>query len=86
MNTSSKSAEVNSIAGIGMPLCGTFASHYHTDTDCLAEQPVVREQKPGCCRKVQEFGPDLLKGFLESNPKVKADLFADLLLDELASW
>jgi phosphoserine phosphatase RsbU/P len=34
----------------------------------------------------QEFGPDLLKGFLESNHNLKAEAFADLLLDELTSW
>jgi sigma-B regulation protein RsbU (phosphoserine phosphatase) len=34
----------------------------------------------------QEFGPDLLKGFLESNHHLKGDLFVDSLLDELASW
>jgi serine phosphatase RsbU (regulator of sigma subunit) len=34
----------------------------------------------------QEFGADLLAGFLESNHDVKADMFADLLLDELSSW
>jgi sigma-B regulation protein RsbU (phosphoserine phosphatase) len=34
----------------------------------------------------QEFGLDLFKGFLESNHHLKADMFADLLLDELSSW
>jgi phosphoserine phosphatase RsbU/P len=34
----------------------------------------------------QEFGPDLLKGFLESNHDLGADVFADLLFDELADW
>jgi sigma-B regulation protein RsbU (phosphoserine phosphatase) len=34
----------------------------------------------------QEFGADLLKGFLESNHDLRADMFADLLLDELAGW
>jgi sigma-B regulation protein RsbU (phosphoserine phosphatase) len=34
----------------------------------------------------QEFGIDLFKGFLESNHHLKADLFADSLLDELSSW
>jgi sigma-B regulation protein RsbU (phosphoserine phosphatase) len=34
----------------------------------------------------QEFGPDLLKGFLESNHNLKANAFADLLLDELTGW
>jgi len=34
----------------------------------------------------QEFGADLLKGFLESNHDLGADLFADRLLDELAGW
>jgi sigma-B regulation protein RsbU (phosphoserine phosphatase) len=34
----------------------------------------------------QEFGPDLLKGFLESNHNLKVDAFADLLLEELMGW
>jgi sigma-B regulation protein RsbU (phosphoserine phosphatase) len=34
----------------------------------------------------QEYGLDHFKGFLESNHHLKADNFADLLLDELASW
>ena len=34
----------------------------------------------------QEFGADLLKGFLESNHDLRADTFADRLLDELAGW
>jgi sigma-B regulation protein RsbU (phosphoserine phosphatase) len=34
----------------------------------------------------QEFGVDLLKGFLESNHTLGADVFADLLLDELSGW
>jgi phosphoserine phosphatase RsbU/P len=34
----------------------------------------------------QEFGIDLFKGFLESNHDLKADMFADLLLDKLAGW
>ena len=34
----------------------------------------------------QEFGLDLFKGFLESNHHLKADLFADALLDELSNW
>ena len=34
----------------------------------------------------QEFGADLFKGFLESNHSLRADMFADLLLDELSSW
>jgi serine phosphatase RsbU (regulator of sigma subunit) len=34
----------------------------------------------------QEFGVDLFKGFLESNHHLKADMFADSLLDELAGW
>ena len=34
----------------------------------------------------QEFGSDLLKGFLESNHHLKAGIFVDLLLDELADW
>jgi serine phosphatase RsbU (regulator of sigma subunit) len=34
----------------------------------------------------QEFGTDLLKGFLEANHDLKADMFVDLLLDELAGW
>jgi phosphoserine phosphatase RsbU/P len=34
----------------------------------------------------QEFGLDLFKGFLESNHHLKADMFADSLLDELAGW
>jgi sigma-B regulation protein RsbU (phosphoserine phosphatase) len=34
----------------------------------------------------QEFGVDLLKGFLESNHHLKADVFADLLIEELWSW
>jgi sigma-B regulation protein RsbU (phosphoserine phosphatase) len=34
----------------------------------------------------QEFGIDLFKGFLQSNHILRADLFADSLLDELSSW
>ncbi len=34
----------------------------------------------------QEFGADLLKGFLESNQHLKADAFTELLLGELADW
>src|SRR5450631_2317598 len=34
----------------------------------------------------QEFGVDLFKGFIQSNHHLKAELFADLLLDELSSW
>jgi phosphoserine phosphatase RsbU/P len=34
----------------------------------------------------QEFGPDLLKGFLDSSHNLKANAFADLLLDELTGW
>jgi len=34
----------------------------------------------------QEFGVDLLKGFLESNHHLKADVFADLLIEELWAW
>jgi sigma-B regulation protein RsbU (phosphoserine phosphatase) len=33
-----------------------------------------------------EFGADLFKGFLESNHNLKADTFADSLLDELSGW
>jgi phosphoserine phosphatase RsbU/P len=34
----------------------------------------------------QEFGVGRSKGFLESNHNLKADIFADLLLDELTLW
>lgn len=34
----------------------------------------------------QEFGADLLKGFLETNHDLRGDTFADQLLDELAGW
>jgi len=34
----------------------------------------------------QGFGEDLLKWFLESNHHLKADVFADLLLEELWGW
>jgi phosphoserine phosphatase RsbU/P len=34
----------------------------------------------------EEFGADLFKEFLESNHTVKADKFADLVLDELTGW
>jgi sigma-B regulation protein RsbU (phosphoserine phosphatase) len=34
----------------------------------------------------QEYGLDLLKGFLESNHNLTADKFADSLLDELWGW
>jgi sigma-B regulation protein RsbU (phosphoserine phosphatase) len=34
----------------------------------------------------QEFGVDLFKGFLESNHNLKADTFADAMLDELSGW
>jgi phosphoserine phosphatase RsbU/P len=34
----------------------------------------------------QEFGPDLFRGFLETNHNLTADKFADSLLDELAGW
>src|SRR5271156_3220508 len=34
----------------------------------------------------EEFGPGLFKEFLESNHNLKADKFADLMLDELTGW
>jgi len=34
----------------------------------------------------EEYGSDLLKGFLASNHNLKADTFADLLFDELRGW
>jgi phosphoserine phosphatase RsbU/P len=34
----------------------------------------------------QEFGADLLQGFVESNHALEAGIFADLLLDELSNW
>jgi phosphoserine phosphatase RsbU/P len=34
----------------------------------------------------QAFGVDLFKGFLQSKHDLRADLFADSLLDELSSW
>jgi sigma-B regulation protein RsbU (phosphoserine phosphatase) len=34
----------------------------------------------------EDFGIELFKGFLESKHHLKADAFADLLLDELAGW
>jgi hypothetical protein len=34
----------------------------------------------------EEYGSDLLKGFLVSNHDLKADMFADLLFDELRGW
>jgi sigma-B regulation protein RsbU (phosphoserine phosphatase) len=34
----------------------------------------------------EDFGIELFKGFLESKHQLKADAFADLLLDELAGW
>jgi phosphoserine phosphatase RsbU/P len=34
----------------------------------------------------QEFGVDLFKGFLESNHHLKADTFADAMLNELSGW
>jgi sigma-B regulation protein RsbU (phosphoserine phosphatase) len=34
----------------------------------------------------QEFGADLLKGFLDSNHGLKSDRFADSLLDKLTGW
>jgi len=34
----------------------------------------------------QEFGADLFKGFLQSHHNLRADLFADSLLDELSNW
>ena len=34
----------------------------------------------------QEFGPDLLKGFLETHHNLTAEKFADSLLNELAGW
>lgn len=34
----------------------------------------------------EEFGIDLFKGFLQSNHILRADLFADSLLDELSNW
>lgn len=34
----------------------------------------------------EEFGPDLFRVFLESNHNLKADNFADLMLDELTGW
>lgn len=35
---------------------------------------------------MEEFGPDLFKVFLEANHNLKADKFADLVLDELTGW
>jgi phosphoserine phosphatase RsbU/P len=37
-------------------------------------------------RSEQEFGVDRFKEFLESNHRLKADMFADLLLEELWGW
>jgi sigma-B regulation protein RsbU (phosphoserine phosphatase) len=34
----------------------------------------------------QEFGPDLFKGFLESNHNLGAEMFADAFLEELSAW
>lgn len=34
----------------------------------------------------QEYGADLLKGFMESNHALKAETFANSLLDELTGW
>jgi sigma-B regulation protein RsbU (phosphoserine phosphatase) len=34
----------------------------------------------------EEYGSDLLRGFLVSNHDLKADMFADLLFDELRGW
>jgi sigma-B regulation protein RsbU (phosphoserine phosphatase) len=34
----------------------------------------------------QEFGADLLKGFLESNHHLQAATFADSLLEEVTGW
>jgi sigma-B regulation protein RsbU (phosphoserine phosphatase) len=34
----------------------------------------------------QEFGDDLFKAFLESNHNLRADVFNDILLKELANW
>ncbi|MGB7730153.1 MAG: SpoIIE family protein phosphatase [Candidatus Acidiferrum sp.] len=34
----------------------------------------------------EEFGPDLFKVFLESNHNLRAEKFADLMLDELTGW
>jgi phosphoserine phosphatase RsbU/P len=52
------------------------------DKALLCTDGIVETRSPSD----QEFGPDLLKGFLESNHNLGAEMFADSLLDALSDW
>jgi phosphoserine phosphatase RsbU/P len=52
------------------------------DKALLCTDGIVETRSPSD----QEFGPDLLKGFLESNHNLGAEIFADSLLDALSDW
>jgi sigma-B regulation protein RsbU (phosphoserine phosphatase) len=52
------------------------------DKALLCTDGIVETRSPSD----QEFGADLLKGFLESNHNLGAEMFADSLLDALSDW
>jgi sigma-B regulation protein RsbU (phosphoserine phosphatase) len=52
------------------------------DKALLCTDGIVETRSPSD----QEFGADLLKGFLESNHNLGAEMFADSLLDALSEW
>lgn len=52
------------------------------DKVVLYTDGVVETESPS----QQGFGVDLFKGFLQSNHELRANLFADSLLDELSNW
>lgn len=52
------------------------------DKAVLYTDGIVETESPA----KQEFGIDLFKGFLQSNHILRADRFADSLLDELSNW
>jgi phosphoserine phosphatase RsbU/P len=52
------------------------------DKALLCTDGIVETRSPSD----QEFGADLLRGFLESNHNLGAEIFADSLLDALSDW
>jgi phosphoserine phosphatase RsbU/P len=74
---------------------GLLLGLFPTETYSVAEVPVEPGDKAVLYTDAilvarspseQEFGMDLLKGFLESNHNLTADKFADSLLAELSDW
>jgi phosphoserine phosphatase RsbU/P len=74
----------------GLPL-GLFADATYSmghrqlevgDKVILYTDGIVETESPS----QQGFGVDLFKGFLQSNHELRANLFADSLLDELSNW